>query len=186
MASVTDEGFSDAENKERYQATKEKFVEFCEDQNIDFGSSRTLEIGCGTGFYTQTLGELGVKEFTGVDITDVLFNGLRESHPGYQFTRKDITTDKIEGSYDLVVMIDVVQHIVSESKLQFAMENMKECLAKDGVFVIAPLCETSSTAPLLYFLRMWSLADVVKHFDDCTISEPASFRDNDSIIAIRR
>jgi len=186
LASVTDEGFSEAENEERYRATREKFVEFCEGQNINFSSSRTLEIGCGTGFYTQTLCELGVKELTGVDITDVLFNGLRESHPGYQFIRKDITTDKIEGSYDLVVMIDVVQHIVNENKLQFAMENIKECLANDGVFVIAPLCETSRTAPLLYFLRMWSLSDVAKHFDNCTMSEPASFRDTDSIIAISR
>ncbi len=184
--SVTDEVHSEAENREREKAAKERFLEYCRIQCVDLSSSRALEIGCGTGFYAQTLDESGVKEYTGIDITDALFSGLRERHPRFRFIKQDVTTENILGSYDLIVVVDVIQHIVSDSKLKFAMQNIKGCLAENGVLIIAPLREATRTAPFLYFLRLWSLDDVIQHFDDCEIGQPISFRNGESIIAIRK
>jgi SAM-dependent methyltransferase len=184
--SVTDEVHSEADNREREKAAKEKFLEYCRIQSVDLSSSRALEIGCGTGFYTRTLDESGVKEYTGIDITDALFAGLRERHPRFKFVKQDVTTEKILGSYDLIVMIDVIQHIVSDSKLRFAMQNIKGCLAENGVLIIAPLREITRTAPFLYFLRLWSLDDVIQHFEDCEMGQPISFRNGESIIAIKK
>lgn len=184
--SVTDEGYSEAENNEREQAAREKFLECCSIEGVDFSSSSALEIGCGTGFYTRTLEHVGVKEYTGVDITDALFPGLQERHPRFRFVRQDVATEKMFGSYHLIVMIDVVQHIVSDSKLKFAMDNVKGCLAENGVFIIAPLRNVTRKIPFFYFLKLWSLDDVVQHFGDCQVSEPIVFRDGEAMVAIRR
>lgn len=184
--SVTDEGYSEAENSEREQAARDKFLECCSIEGVDFSSSSALEIGCGTGFYTRTLEDAGVKEYTGVDITDVLFSGLQERHPRFHFVKQDAATEKMLGSYDLIVMIDVVQHVVSDKKLKFTMDNIKGCLAENGVFIIAPLRNVTRKTPLFYFLKLWSLDDVVQHFSDCKVSEPIVFRDGEAMVAIRR
>ena len=49
----------------------------------------------------------------------------------------DTTSDVLDGSFNVVLMIDVVEHIVEETKLDFAMQNVDRCLAPGGVFVLA-------------------------------------------------
>ena len=179
-------GFSEGENRERHEAAKKVFIEYCGEQGIDFGAAKVLDVGCGTGFYSGVMQELGVAEYAGVDITDTFFPQLREKYPHYEFKRGDVTSDAIQGSYDVVVMIDVIQHITNPSKLQFAMKNVRGCLAKNGVLVIAPITEVSGRAPLLYFVRTWSLENVLQNFAGFSISEPAFYRDNEYILAIRK
>lgn len=143
LSGAGDEGQSEEENEKMYAEAAKVFTDLCRKEGVDFQSVSILEIGCGTGFYTQLLHNLGVKSYVGVDITDVLFPELRKKFPQFRFVRKDITSDKIEDMFDLIVMIDVIEHIVKESKLSFAMENVKNCLLANGNFIVSPIMDLS-------------------------------------------
>ena len=144
---VGNEALSGQETKTRYKEAAQAFTALCRGADLDFPSVRVLEMGCGTGFYTQLLHHFGAKNYVGVDITDVLFPTLRKRFPQFAFLRTDMTSDLIEGEFDLIVMIDVLQHIVTEGKLAFGMENVKNCLSADGLFVVAPIDQTSKGYP---------------------------------------
>jgi 2-polyprenyl-3-methyl-5-hydroxy-6-metoxy-1,4-benzoquinol methylase len=169
-----DEGLSEEENKKRYTEAAKVFTDLCQRESIDFQSVRVLEIGCGTGFYTQLLHNLGVEDYVGVDITDVLFPELRKKIPQFRFVRKDFTLDKIEGKFDLVIMIDVIEHIVKEANLSFAMQNVKNCLSHNGVFIVSPIMDVSKKH--LFYLRFWSLEDIKRRFPGYIFRELVPFR----------
>jgi SAM-dependent methyltransferase len=171
---VGDEGFSEEENIKMYAEVAQVFIDACQNEQINFQNANVLEIGCGTGFYTKLLYELGVKNYLGVDITDVFFPALREKFPEFQFLKKDITKDKLELKFDLVVMIDVIEHIVKDSKLDFAMENIQNCLVEDGVFITAPIMRQSRKH--LFYVRFWSLEDIKQRFPGYALSELTPFR----------
>jgi SAM-dependent methyltransferase len=183
LKGVGHEGLSEAENKKMYAEAAEVFTSICREERIDFQSVNALEIGAGNGFYTQLLHELGIKSYVGVDITDVLFPELRKKFPHFGFVRKDICSDRIEGKFDLIVMIDVIEHIVTEPKLSFCMENVRNCLADNGVFIVAPMTATSRRS--LFYVRSWALEDIQRRFPGYVFSEPVPFRSG-FILVVRK
>jgi 2-polyprenyl-3-methyl-5-hydroxy-6-metoxy-1,4-benzoquinol methylase len=155
-----DESLSEDDNIRLYAESSEVFLNLCLREGISFKDLRVLEIGCGTGFYTKILYRQGVMNYTGVDITDVLFPMLREMFPRYNFIKRDITVDKIDGEFDLVVMIDVIQHIVNNSKFAFALRNIDNSLVSNGILVLSPI--TDKNRKRFFYLRTWSLGDIKK------------------------
>ena len=178
-----DEGLSEEENEEMYTDAAKIFTDLCLKEGVDFQSARAIDIGCGTGFYTKVLYDLGVKNYAGVDITDVLFPGLRKKFPQYRFIKRDISSDRIEGKFDLIVMIDVISHIVQESKLSKALENLKNCLSPNGIFIISPIIEASKRYSF-YNLRR-SSEDIKQRFPGYIFRELVPFRGN-YILIIRK
>ncbi len=169
-----DEGLSDEENKRMYEEGGRVFTDLCQKEGFDFSRIKVLEIGCGSGFYTDIFRKLGVKDYTGLDITDVLFPDLTKRYPLFKFIKRDITSDRVDGEFDLVVMIDVIQHIVTEERLSYAMDNVKRCLAPKGVFMVAPVRNVSRKH--LFYVRSWSLDDMKKRFPGYTFDELIPFR----------
>jgi 2-polyprenyl-3-methyl-5-hydroxy-6-metoxy-1,4-benzoquinol methylase len=177
------EGLSEKKNREMYAEAKEVFIQICQREGIDFQNLKALEIGCGSGFYTELLHESGVKNYIGIDITDVLFPELERKFPEYKFIKKDVTSEIIEGKFDLVVMIDVVEHIVEEEEFSSCMENLKDCLLENGILILAPIAELNKKT--LFYVRQWSLEDVKKRFAGYVFGEMVPFRGN-YIITIRK
>ncbi len=182
LKAVGDEGLSHAENARAYAQAGNVFADVCRKEAIDFKGARVLEIGCGAGFYTQLLHGYGVKSYVGVDVTDVFFPELRSRFPEFEFVRKDITADQIEGTFDLVIMIDVIEHIVTDSKFAGAMQRVKNCLANDGVFIVSPMVEGSQKR--LFYQRFWSLGDVKPRFPGYVFRDLTPFREA-QMLAIR-
>lgn len=178
-----DEGLSEKENEAAYAEAARVFADLCRRESLELETARVLEIGPGTGYYTELLRQLGVRSYVGLDITDVLFPELRRRFPEYRFEQGDVTTDPIEGEYDVIVMIDVIEHIVEESRLGAAVENVKAALADDGVFIVAPL--TARGKRKIFYVRLWSLDDLRERFAGYRIGEPEPFRIG-SIVAIRK
>lgn len=178
-----DEGLSEEENKKMYTEAAKVFTDLCQKQKINFKNVSVLEIGCGSGFYTGLLYNLGVRNYLGVDITDVLLPELKEKFPKFRFNKKDITSDKIKGKFDLIVMIDVIEHIVNEVKFSCAMENIKNCLSERGMFIIAPIMRVSKKR--LFYIRLWSLQDIKQKFSGYIFGELLPFRNN-HIFTIRK
>ncbi len=151
-----DEGLSEEENCRDYELALNVMTSVFHKENINFEQIKVLEIGCGTGFYTQLLHDLKVKSYTGVDITDVLFAELNQKFSNFTFIQKDVTTDKIiDLSFDLIIMIDVIEHITSKDKLSFAMKNVQKCLKRNGIFIISPIMEISKKH--LFHLHSWTI-----------------------------
>lgn len=178
-----DEGLSEEQNQEMYAEAGRVFIDLCLREGVDFQNASVLEIGCGTGYYSGLLHNLGVRNYVGVDITDVLFQELKEKFPEFRFIRRDVTLAKLEGKYDLIFMIDVIEHIVVEGKFSFAMENVRDCLSENGVFIVAPIMKTSKKR--LFYVRQWSLENIEERFPGYNIGDLVPFRGN-QMITIRK
>lgn len=178
-----DEGLSEEENRRQYEEAARVFVEVCRGAGVDFPTARVLEIGCGSGFYTGLLADLGVSNYVGLDITDVLFSELGERFPQFDFVKQDITTHRVDGTFDLIVMIDVIEHIVEDEKLSSAMEHVKDALAPTGVVVLAPVMQKATDH--LFYVRFWSLEELRERFPAHLIRDPKPFRAG-SILTIRK
>lgn len=183
LKGVGDEGLSEQTNRAMYEKASAAFRDLCRQEGIDIASARVLEIGCGNGFYTALLKEQGVSHYLGLDITDTLFPTLTARFPGFQFNRQDITTDVLEGTFDLILMIDVIEHIVTEEKLDFAMSNVQRCLAGNGKFMVAPV--VAQRRHSLFYVRFWTVDDIKNRLSACLFGEPKPFRDDSLLIVTR-
>jgi 2-polyprenyl-3-methyl-5-hydroxy-6-metoxy-1,4-benzoquinol methylase len=170
------EALSESENFEMYEGAKSVFLNTCNKQQLDFARSKVCEIGLGTGFYTQILSEQNVTQYKGFDIADVLITRLSAQYPSFKFQQKDVSSEAIEDIFDIVIIIDVVQHIVNPEKFSFAIENMASSLNPGGTLIIGPL--EQKTSKKLFYVHSWTIEDVKKSIKDnnISISEPISFR----------
>lgn len=181
---VGHEGLSEDENASAYAEAAREFLRVCEEQGVDFANARVLDIGCGTGFYAALLRDAGVKHYRGIDVTDVFFPSLRQEFPSFEFLRCDVTAERLTGSFNLVIIIDVTEHIVEDHRLSFAMDNIRRCLSEDGLVLLAqPLSDPGEKD--LFYLRFWSLSDIQENFPGYSFSDPVPFR-NGILVSIRK
>jgi len=159
-----DEGLSEEENRKQYQKAARALIEAERGAHLDLSAARVLEIGCGAGFYAQLHSDLGMKTYTGVDVTDVLFGRLRERFPKYRFVRMDATRDTMEGEFDLVLMVDVAHHIVADEAMDRAMDNVKRVLAPGGIFFVGPVMARKKRH--LFYVRFWSAQEIRSRVGD--------------------
>jgi hypothetical protein len=179
-----DESKSVEENEKMYNEAGQFFEKILAEEKIDFCNLKVLEIGVGSAFYTQILKNKGVKDYKGLDIADVLFENHREKFPDYNFVKCDITRDKVEGLFDLIIMIDVSQHIVNEEKIISAFNTIKDCMGENSVFLIAPL--TSVSKKHHFYVHSWSPEFVKNQFKDFEFKEFTGYRGNSGLVIRKR
>lgn len=184
LRAVGDRGLSVEQNDNAYREASRTFLELCKAEKVDFASANVIDIGCGTGFYTQILRDNGVTRYLGVDIIDDRFEVLRGRFPDLAFRQLDITEEPLDTPYDLIVLIDVTQHIVDDEKFSAAMQNVRSHLAEEGVFIVTSWLTEKRTKrtyyevarPMSYYKRV---------FPDYHFSEIIPFRDK-FIFSIRK
>lgn len=190
LTAVGDEGLSEEENRRRHEAARALILDHCMELDINLASTRVLDIGCGTGFFAEAMRFAGCTDYTGVDITDVLTKQLEQDYPEYAFLCMDITSDitseEVRGTYDLILMVDVIQHILSPEKLGVAIANAVTCLADGGTLILAPVGKTSNRVPLLYFVRTWSLDEVMGHIGAAAGVGKMPYRDNTFMLSVTK
>ncbi len=183
LKGVGDEGLTEGENRRMYLQAGQIWLNLCAREGVDFRKARVLEIGCGTGYYTQLLAQQGVRSYVGIDITDVFFPDLKKEYPEFVFLKRDITGDSVDGQYDLILMIDVIEHITQPEKLNAALNQVKKCLSSGGVFVLAPVPKKGRKS--LFYIRFWSFDDIAQRFKGFQVGVPENFRYS-QIVAIRK
>jgi 2-polyprenyl-3-methyl-5-hydroxy-6-metoxy-1,4-benzoquinol methylase len=90
---------------------------------------RVLDLGCGTGWLTAILGEIG--EAMGVDLSA---EEARRRYPHIQFAEADLATWEPSNvaPFDIVVCQEVIEHLLN----QRALLRLTACLLKPGGHLI--------------------------------------------------
>jgi 2-polyprenyl-3-methyl-5-hydroxy-6-metoxy-1,4-benzoquinol methylase len=178
-----DEGLSDQDNAAMYREAADRFAEICAAEGIELAGKSVLEIGVGNGFYAGLLHEAGVASYLGLDITDALFESLRAAHQGFRFAHGDITEDAPDEQFDVVLFIDVIQHIVTPERFSAALQNAASCLKPGGVMLLYPL--TRQTKRHLFYVHWWSREQAAKALPEYSFGPAHPFRYAD-LHAVRR
>lgn len=98
-----------------------------------------LEVGCGTGFYTDYCAKEKVARYVGVDLTSVSVEILEQRHPGFRFLQADITEDVYDppSDFDIVLAADVLYHIVDDIAFGRAVHRLRQALKPGGLLIIS-------------------------------------------------
>ena len=175
---------SSVENEKMYQQARETFEELCTQEGINLPNAKILDIGCGTGFYAEVFRSYGNKNYLGIDITDQLFFKLKNEFPSYRFNKLDITKDTIDERFDVIIMIDVSQHIVDDMLFSSAMKTIYSCLSENGTFIVTSWLSDQFKKKRPYEVER-PISYYKKEFMNVNFSNPLPFRDK-YIFTIRK
>lgn len=178
LFSSANQGLDDEENRRQYESARRLFESMVADFRLP-EHPRVLEIGFGTGFYTEVVHRLGFRDYLGVDITDATIPGILRRLDGFGGTlvRRDAGQERIERrGCDLVYMIDVSQHIVNDDKLVFCLrENVVPNLKPGGFFIVT---DELSQRSKLFYEKTRTLEFYRDALAGCELfHEPIAFRD---------
>lgn len=112
-------------------------------------NARILEIGCGTGHNLPMLAQFGEVDAIEIDEAARDIASVRLGKPVGEAPLPELTGVE-RGAYDMVAVLDVVEHIEDDVG---ALKAMAECLKPGGAILIA--------VPAHQW--MWSAHDVVNH-----------------------
>ncbi len=75
---------------------------------------KILELGCGPGQFAHMLKDRGFKNYTGIDFSRVAINQARKRVPDWDFRNENIYDYKVTKEFDVVVALEVLEHIQSD------------------------------------------------------------------------
>ena len=174
IKAVGHEGWSEEENLKDYKEAIEQVRNLVNKHHPLPPDANVLEIGVGQGYYTGLMKDMAVSNYTGIDITDFYFADLQQRFPGYKFLKRNAGVDKIDGKFDLIIMIDVIQHIVNEDYVKALMRNIEEILVDGGTFIISGLYDKDQQ--VLYYVHKRSVKSIEACFTRMTSKEHGEFR----------
>ncbi|MGB2867768.1 MAG: class I SAM-dependent methyltransferase [Bacteroidota bacterium] len=176
LRGVGDKTKSHKENINLLEEGSRVFLRVCREANVPFSNMQVLDVGCGTGHFAEILRNNGVRDYLGIDIVDTLFEGLRAKLPGFRFQQIDIGTQFLDGKYDLILAMDVLQHVVNDQKFAFALENVRSHLNAHGIIIIS-----TALGPLrreTFYVVRRPLRMFQNAFPGFTLSEPKPYADS--------
>jgi 2-polyprenyl-3-methyl-5-hydroxy-6-metoxy-1,4-benzoquinol methylase len=130
---------------------------------------KLLDIGCGAGFFIQTLFLKGKNKWEtyGIDINKSLISHAMRSKAGKFFCAPINTRLFPDNYFDCITLFDVIEHDV---KLNNNLKNINRMLRVNGLLVIQVPNYKSIMAKLTKTnWDWWSIPDHVVHFSPLTI-----------------
>jgi len=110
---------------------------------------RVLDLGCGVGRWSRLLAARGAT-VTGVDISSTMIHEARRRarcdgiDDRCRFEVGDISALEVEGEFDLVLGITVLQHVLDPEALRAALSRMSSRIAPGGRLVLLEAAPTSA------------------------------------------
>ena len=176
------EGLSERENAELNHAAADVLLRELRRAGLDLPQCAVLDIGPGNGFATALMRRAGVRSYLGLDISSTLFERLQQDFPSYHFQCADICEQKADGRFDLILMLDVLEHIVDDSRLSNALANARSALKPAGVLAVAlPIADGSPRA--FFYLRLWDLNEIVCRLPGFAMDAAVPWRDGQLLLA---
>ena len=78
------------------------------------GCTTILDVGCGAGDNLCTLAGLGRYQLSGVDVSAAALERARQLVPTARFVELDVQRDALAERFDLVISIQVVEHLLDD------------------------------------------------------------------------
>jgi SAM-dependent methyltransferase len=107
-----------------------------------YGIKRAVDAGCGTGFHSFLLAQLGV-DVTAVDISSAMLRKLSERAAALNVQIRTVRTDfrslaaDVPGTYDAVFCLgNTLAHLPSDEELRTALTNFSSLLIPGGIVVL--------------------------------------------------
>lgn len=161
-------GLSLAYNKACYQLRADVLTGALQRAGMAPNNRRVLDIGCGTGFWTDYYVSRGAH-YTGVDIAQVSVDRLAQRYTEHRFVRADVSEGVPGGPYDVINVFDVLYHITDDAKWQAALQHLAAALAPGGVLLVTDvfsqrpqLAEHNVMRPLSRYLTVLEAAGLVR------------------------
>jgi len=106
--------------------------------------SSVLDVGCGEGSLLNLISEIHNPEIiSGIDVSHNALEIAKKVFPDGNFYKIDITKQKLEKNFDLIVSADVIEHLKDDEK---ALMNMAKMLNPNGRLIISTLLGTMRDA----------------------------------------
>ncbi len=156
-------GLSLAYNRACYALRREVLEATLAAEGIDPRGRSVLDVGCGTGFFTDYYLARGAR-VTGLDIAPVSIERLRERHPEARFELGDVSEAAIPERYDLVNAFDVLYHVTDDLRWEAAVRHLAEAVAPGGALLVTdtfselPLAEHNTMRPLSRYRVLLEMA----------------------------
>ena len=168
-------GMTEAANEAMYEAAAATLRTVCATAGVKLGEARVLDVGCGTGFYAEVCRAAGCASYVGADITDVLFAAMRARYPGYRFVRRDAGREPLPGSHDLVLLIDVTQHVTDARRFDYLIGNVAARVRSGGVLVFTSWLDAWKRET--FYERSRTLGAYTAALPGWRLADPVPFRD---------
>jgi SAM-dependent methyltransferase len=153
-------GLSLAYNRACYTLRREVLDRALADAGFEPRGRRVLDVGCGTGFWTEYYLRRGA-EVTGIDIAPTAIARLGERFPQARFVLADVGEAPIEGRYDVVNAFDVLYHITDDARWTAALTHLARAVADGGLLLVTDtfaesgaLAEHNRMRPLTAYTRV--------------------------------
>lgn len=124
-------------NRWVYRVRTESLDELFRRHNWPIEGKAVLDVGCGTGYFIDHWLRRGAVGVTGLDVTEVSVERLKDRFPYAKFVCADIAEPNLDvvGTFDYVSIFDVLYHIVDDTKFEQAVRNLSR-LCRPGSRVI--------------------------------------------------
>jgi SAM-dependent methyltransferase len=102
----------------------------------DLGASRTLDVGCGTGYFAHRLLEFGALGATGVDLMEDRIRAARERYPAVRFecaNAAELPFD--DGTFDVVTQFVCFSSVIDPSLRSAIASEMWRVTRPGGIVV---------------------------------------------------
>lgn len=96
--------------------------------------AKILDIGVGWGEIVPMIIAKGERKYVGIDFSKGIVETAANKYPDCTFIHGDIS--KIDDSFDVVLALEVCEHIVA-SKIMHFYEHIKRVLRNDGLFIVS-------------------------------------------------
>jgi len=107
---------------------------------VGVAERRVLDVGCGTGFFTDWYLRHGAT-VTGLDITTASVERLARRFPQSRFVLADVSDSVPDGTFDVVNAFDVLYHVTDPDRWERAVRNLARAVAPGGALVVTDLFE---------------------------------------------
>lgn len=102
---------------------------------VKFKGKSILDVGCGDGRFCYELMKEGIK-VEGIDYSEQALSFARAFNPRTNFYLDDLTNLKLKKKFDVVVLVEVLEHI-DPHQISKVMENISKVLKKGGKLIIS-------------------------------------------------
>jgi 2-polyprenyl-3-methyl-5-hydroxy-6-metoxy-1,4-benzoquinol methylase len=123
------------------------YIKYVADQVAAIKPDHVLDAGCGDGRMIYELqNRMGDTRFTGIDISEQALRFARAFNPVADFTKHDIISMPILGTFDTCVSIEVIEHIPPHQVSDY-VKNIAKSLQVKGHFILTTPSTNIPTHP---------------------------------------